>query len=69
MDQVGESKETVVEEVLVFSWDFYLVQKRIKVEQVDETRKWGSFKHQANAFGFDSQTRGDLLNLEIDFGD
>ena len=36
---------------------------------MDETRKWGSFKHQANAFGFDLQTRGDLLNLKIDFGD
>lgn len=66
MDQVGDCKETIIEDVLVFCWDLYLVQKKFKFESEDETREWGSFKNRADAFGLDLQTRGALLNLEID---
>lgn len=62
----GRQQETVIEDILARYCNLCLVQKKIKVEQEDETREWENFKNQTDAFGLDLQTRGALLNLEID---
>ena len=65
MDQVGDHKEIIVEDILVLCQDLYCVQK-MKIEKEDEIRKWGTLKSQADAFGLGLQIRGAPLNLDID---
>ena len=63
--QQQQQQKTITEDILALCWNLCLVQK-IKFEQEDETREWESFKNETDAFGLDLQTRGALLNLEID---
>lgn len=63
MDQVGDNKESRGH--LVLCWELYCVQK-MKIGKGDETRKWGTLKSQADAFGLGLQIRRTLLNLEVD---
>lgn len=66
MDQIGDNKEIIVEGILVPYWDLHCVQKMMKIEKDDETRKWRTIKSQADVFGLGLQIIGSLLDLEID---